>query len=95
MKRVQLDAEAKQELTETFRWYEARRLGLGFDFLEEVESIFLLLEESPSRGARVPGTDRACFRESPGLPRTCNNARLTAWAAAWAAGRCLPYPPAG
>lgn len=45
--------EAEADLAEAFAWYERRRQGLGHDFLTEVDRVFQLIAEHPSRGAQV------------------------------------------
>jgi hypothetical protein len=43
-------------LTETQQvaaWYEEKRLGLGEDFLHEVEVVYVKIEEHPHRSLRV------------------------------------------
>lgn len=36
------------DLREAYRWYEARRRGLGEEFVDEVRRTLLLLEEQPA-----------------------------------------------
>jgi len=38
---------ARAELVEAQDWYEVRHLGLGIQFLEQVEAIVLRMEENP------------------------------------------------
>lgn len=45
--------EAEADLDEAFRWYEARREGLGEEFLEEVDRAFARVAEQPLRYAPV------------------------------------------
>jgi hypothetical protein len=39
---------AEADIEEAFRWYEARRVGLGHDFVAEVDSAFERALEAPS-----------------------------------------------
>ena len=41
--------EAEADLDEAFHWYEARRIGLGHEFLEEVSRAFTRIAEQPLR----------------------------------------------
>lgn len=47
MKRY-LTPEAENEITEAAFWYEDRRQGLGIEFLEEAERVFLKIEQNPT-----------------------------------------------
>ena len=39
--------EAEQDLSAAFQWYEGRRIGLGHDFLLQVDAGFRFLERTP------------------------------------------------
>jgi len=53
-------------LAEQFDWYEARKEGLGHDFLSEVRSIFRRIEENPLRFAPIyRNARRALVRRFP------------------------------
>jgi hypothetical protein len=41
--------EAEADLAENFNWYEERRAGLGFEFLDRVNLILKNIEENPRR----------------------------------------------
>ena len=47
MKPVVLRPAAEREIQEIQDWYNARRLGLGEEFLEEVEWTLTLIEQHP------------------------------------------------
>ena len=47
MKRY-LTSEAEDEITEAAVWYEDRREGLGTEFLEEAERVFMRIEKDPT-----------------------------------------------
>lgn len=42
-------AEALQDMTEAFTWYESKQPGLGSEFLDEVEKYFELITQNPNR----------------------------------------------
>jgi toxin ParE1/3/4 len=46
---IVLQSEAIWDLQEAFDWYESRKKGLGFEFIEEVESGYLKISEHPLR----------------------------------------------
>ena len=41
--------DAETDISEAFRWYEARRKGLGLEFLHEIRMIFDGIEDNPLR----------------------------------------------
>jgi toxin ParE1/3/4 len=47
MRQVHLRVEAKADLAEAFQWYEARRSGLGSEFLQAVRLTLSLIERHP------------------------------------------------
>lgn len=49
--------EAREELTAAAEWYEARRPGLGQDFLAEVEQALSSIHEHPERWPRWAGVE--------------------------------------
>ncbi len=42
-----LRPEAESDVKEVYAWYEARREGLGSDFMEELEKLFAFIQENP------------------------------------------------
>ena len=46
---VSIRPRAETDLQEAYQWYEAQRLGLGIDFLEEMKRAMTLLEREPER----------------------------------------------
>ncbi len=40
-------AEAIQDMTEAFEWYENKRMGLGSEFLNEVDDYFDRIAQNP------------------------------------------------
>lgn len=49
-----LEPEASAELEEAALWYESRRQGLGFDFLQAIDTALEQIARWPEAGARVP-----------------------------------------
>jgi toxin ParE1/3/4 len=56
MNRAILHDEAKAELEEAAAWYEAKRSGLGAEFVSAVENAILRIHENPQWGARYERT---------------------------------------
>ena len=44
---IVLQSEAILDLQEAFEWYEKQKEGLGFEFIEEVESGYLKISNHP------------------------------------------------
>ncbi len=58
--------EAEADLTEAFGWYEAQRLRLGHEMIEEAGYAFARIAESPLRWrARFRETRRVALRRFP------------------------------
>lgn len=58
--------EAEADLSEAFRWYEARRPGLGHEFLDEASHTFSRIAEKPLHNAVVyRASRRATLRRFP------------------------------
>lgn len=53
MTEFSFDLEAVSELAEATAWYEARRPGLGSDFLDEVERLISVIQTRPSSFPRL------------------------------------------
>ncbi len=61
-----LRREAAADLVEAVEWYDARRGGLGGDFLTAVRAVLTSIEESPERFPLVRGdVRRAPLRRFP------------------------------
>jgi len=58
MPRVYVRREARAEVAEAFQWYEARRVGLGHEFLRVVSSAFIAIQRAPERCAVAVGDIR-------------------------------------
>jgi hypothetical protein len=50
--------EAEQELRDAIRFYESRAVGLGLDFLSEVERVIQSIKDSPEAWPIVEGKIR-------------------------------------
>jgi plasmid stabilization system protein ParE len=48
-----VQSEAIIEMQESFEWYETRRSGLGYEFIEEIEDGFEKLSQSPQHYSAV------------------------------------------
>ena len=57
MTQVRFAPEVPDELAEAVLWYEARRQGLGSEFLDEVEAILPLVASSPRSFPRLQGVN--------------------------------------
>jgi plasmid stabilization system protein ParE len=63
---LRIQPEAEADLTEAFKWYEDRKLGLGHELLAEVDRSFERIVEAPSRPRPLyRGTRRAFVRRFP------------------------------
>jgi plasmid stabilization system protein ParE len=64
--RVVLRPDAHAEISEARDWYEARRPGLGADFVGEVDAALAKIAQRPAMYARVHGdVRRAVLRRFP------------------------------
>ncbi|QLE56778.1 type II toxin-antitoxin system RelE/ParE family toxin [Nostoc sp. TCL26-01] len=50
MKFIVIHTEARKELDAAIAYYEAQKVGLGLDFLSEVERIILKIQQNPNLG---------------------------------------------
>jgi toxin ParE1/3/4 len=58
VKPVRFEDEAEAEYREAGRWYEERRIGLGFEFFDAVDAAIRPILEFPAVGAPVPGVPK-------------------------------------
>ncbi|KAM3089943.1 type II toxin-antitoxin system RelE/ParE family toxin [Phormidesmis sp. 146-35] len=58
MKNVVLHPLAEQELLDSAIYYEEQRVGLGLEYLEEVENAVNFLTRYPEAGSKVRGSVR-------------------------------------
>jgi plasmid stabilization system protein ParE len=66
VKAVDLHRGATAEMIEAARFYELRRHGIGFRFLQRVEDACQRIAESPDAGSPLGRVDRK--RSVPGFP---------------------------
>jgi len=59
---VRIGAGAQADMAEASRWYDARQVGLGVDFLRSVGRVIARIEGAPRTGSRVPGVLDADIR---------------------------------
>ena len=55
---VKFHSEAKIEFFETAEYYEEQVVGLGDDFIDEVEKVLDLIEQYPLSGAKISANER-------------------------------------
>jgi plasmid stabilization system protein ParE len=61
-----LAPEAEEDITAAYTWYEARRPGLGEDFLSALEAVFERIRRQPEAYALIHGVyHRALLRRFP------------------------------
>jgi plasmid stabilization system protein ParE len=61
-----IQPEAEGDLSEAFKWYEGRHVGLGNEFLEQAGVAFERIAEAPLRPrSRHRGTRRVWLRRFP------------------------------
>lgn len=53
--------DAEQDLSEAYDWYEKQRIGLGEDFLSQIEACFNAICRSPERYSRFFKNYRKAF----------------------------------
>jgi hypothetical protein len=53
MMRLRIHPDVETETEAAARWYEARQLGLGFDYLSEVDAVIQKIRDSPHSGTRL------------------------------------------
>jgi hypothetical protein len=55
---IAFHSEAKKELFESAEYYEEQVVGLGDDFIDEIEKVLDLIEQQPSSGTKISKTER-------------------------------------
>jgi len=54
------------EIEEAYEWYECRLLGLGSDFLDEVDRVLRIIADTPARyGLAVSGIREGLLKRFP------------------------------
>jgi toxin ParE1/3/4 len=57
-KQLLVRPEAEEDLSQTYQWYEAKRKGLGDDFLLCVEGALARISRNPGRYRKIHGNIR-------------------------------------
>lgn len=55
---IKFHSEARREFFETSEYYEEQVVGLGDDFIDEVEKVLDVIEQQPSSGTKITKTER-------------------------------------
>jgi len=61
--RFRYHPEAEEELLHSIRYYESKALGLGAEFLDEVEKTLALIQSFPDLGTLLTEADRRMLVE--------------------------------
>ena len=57
-RRLHVEGQASLDISRAALWYEGRREGLGLEFLDQLESLFQRIVESPLQFPQVEGEVR-------------------------------------
>jgi len=55
---IKFHSEARKEFFEAAEYYEEEVVGLGDDFIDEVEKVLDVIEQQPSSGTEITNTER-------------------------------------
>ncbi|MEX0648766.1 MAG: type II toxin-antitoxin system RelE/ParE family toxin [Balneolaceae bacterium] len=55
---IKFHSEARKEFFENAEYYEEQVVGLGDDFIDEVEKVLDVIEQQPSAGTKITDTER-------------------------------------
>ncbi|TVQ12957.1 MAG: type II toxin-antitoxin system RelE/ParE family toxin [Balneolaceae bacterium] len=55
---VKFHSEARKEFFEAAEFYEEQVVGLGDDFIDELEKVLEVIEQQPSSGTKITNTER-------------------------------------
>lgn len=55
---IRFHAEARKEFFEAAEYYEDQVVGLGDDFIDEVEKVLKVIEQQPLSGTKITNTER-------------------------------------
>jgi toxin ParE1/3/4 len=55
---IKIHSEASKELFEAAEYYEEQVVGLGDDFIDEIEKVLEVIEQQPSSGTKITNTER-------------------------------------
>jgi len=66
---IKFHSETRKEFFEAAEYYEEQVIGLGDDFIDEVEKVLDVIEQQPASGTKITKTERrfsvSCFRFAP------------------------------
>jgi len=51
-------SEARKEFFEAAEYYEEQVVGLGYDFVDEVQKVLNVIEQQPDSGPKITKTER-------------------------------------
>ena len=55
---IKFHSEARKEFFEAAGYYEEQVVGLGDDFIDEVEKVLDVIEQQPASGTKITNTER-------------------------------------
>ena len=55
---IKFHSEARKEFFEAADYYEEQVVGLGDDFIDEVEKVLDVIEQQPASGTKITKTER-------------------------------------
>lgn len=55
---IKFHSEARKEFFEASEYYEEQVIGLGEDFIDEVEKVLDVIEQQPSSGTKMTKSER-------------------------------------
>lgn len=55
---INFHRDARKEFFEAAEYYEEQVVGLGDDFIDEVEKVLSLIEQQPTAGSKITKTER-------------------------------------
>ncbi|MDI6400573.1 type II toxin-antitoxin system RelE/ParE family toxin [Balneolaceae bacterium ANBcel3] len=55
---IKFHSEARKEFIEAAEYYEEQVVGLGSDFIDQVEKVLDVIEQQPASGTKITKTER-------------------------------------
>nr|AMP54340.1 plasmid stabilization system protein [uncultured bacterium] len=56
--KIKFHSEASKEFFEAVEYYEEQVVGLGYNFIDEVEKVLDVIEQQPASGTKITKTER-------------------------------------
>ena len=56
--KIKFHSEARKEFFEAAEYYEEQVVGLGDDFIDEVEKVLDVIKQQPASGTKITNTER-------------------------------------